>query len=70
MLEHRGTFVGAEPVPDAKAQLLHSPHAADPSNQFWTQKACVSGFVGDTTDGCELLVDGVGRQPSRLRYMR
>ena len=49
-----------QPVSSVEAKLFHTFHAADSRRQFRTQQVRVGSFVGETADGCELLIDRVG----------
>jgi hypothetical protein len=51
-----------QPVAGAKPELLHAFHAADSGSQFRAQQPGVSGFMSQTTHGCELLIDRVRGQ--------
>jgi hypothetical protein len=57
----RGLF-DRQPVAGAKPELLHAFHAADSGGQFRAQQPGVSGFMSQTTHGCELLIDRVRGQ--------
>jgi hypothetical protein len=47
--------------------LLDSFDTANPGSQLGTQQASVGSFVSQTTDGCKLLVYGVGGQMPRFQ---
>src|ERR1700752_2011599 len=64
--QYRRTLLGTQPVSGSEAKLLHTLYSADSRRQLWTQQACVGSLVCQAAHGCELLVDGVGRQPTRF----
>jgi hypothetical protein len=62
VVKHLGTLLRAQPVAGAKAELLDPFHSTNTCRQLGTQQARVGGFVSEAAHGCQLLVDGVGRQ--------
>ena len=66
-LEYFRTLLCAQPITGTAPELLDPFHSADAGGQLGTQQARIGGFVSQTAHGCELLVDGVRGQTSRLQ---
>ena len=57
----------AQPITGPESELLDSFHSADARSQLGTQQTRVGGFVSQTANGCELLIDGVSGQMPRFQ---
>jgi hypothetical protein len=49
----------AQPIAGAKPKLLNTFHPADPSSQFRAQQAGIGGFVRQSSNSRQLLVDRI-----------
>ncbi|MGO9083624.1 MAG: hypothetical protein ACLQBK_00220 [Candidatus Sulfotelmatobacter sp.] len=67
MLQYFRTLLCAQPVAGAKPKLFDPFYAADPGRQFGTEQTSICGFVGEPSNGRELLVDGIRRQTSSFQ---
>jgi len=47
-------------------QLFDALHSANPRSQIWTQEARIRCFMGKSSNGGKLLVDGIGGQTPRF----
>jgi hypothetical protein len=63
-IQYLGTLLDGEPVSRATTELLHALDAIDARRQVGTQQPGIGGLMRQPTDGCELLVDGIGSQPA------
>jgi hypothetical protein len=59
------TFFGA-PVSGTLAQLFDAFHSTDSRSQFRTQEARIRCFISESSNGSELLIDGIRSQTSRF----
>jgi hypothetical protein len=46
----------------ALTQLFYTFHASDARGQIRTKKTCISRFIGQPPNRCEVLIDGVSRK--------
>jgi hypothetical protein len=67
VFEYFRTLLCAQPIARPEPELLDSLDPADSGGQLGTQQTGVGGFVSQTANGCELLVDGVGGQMPRFQ---
>lgn len=59
--QHIRALLQTQPVPRAMPELLHALDAADSRRQVGTEQSGIGGLVRQSTNGGQLLIDGVGR---------